>query len=382
MVLSGILSATYTEASTAPATMASPTVGSTLLGSGATFTWTAGSGVTQYSLHVGTTGSGSSNLFGGTVTGQSQNVTGIPTTGGPVYVRLSSLIAGAWQYIDDTYLEASPTPATMTSLTPGSMLTGSSATFTWTTGSVVTQYNLKVGTTGSGSSNLFGGTVMGQSQNVTGIPTAGGPLYVRLSSLIAGTWQYIDYTYTEASPAPATMAFPAPDSTFAGSGATFTWTAGLAVTQYNLKVGTTGSGSSNLFGGTVTGQSQSVTGIPTTGGPIYVRLSSLINGEWQYIDYSYTEASPAAATMTAPVPGSLLTGSSATFIWTTGSVVAQYDLRVGTTGSGSSNLFIGTVTGQSQSVTGIPTTGGTLYVRLYSLINGVWQYIDYTYQEQ
>ena len=28
-----------------------------------------------------------------------------------------------------------------------------------------------------------------------------------------------------------------------------------------------------------------------------------------------------------------------------------------------------------------PTTGGTLYVRLYSLINAVWQYNDYTYTE-
>jgi len=55
---------------------------------------------------------------------------------------------------------------------------------------------------------------------------------------------------------------------------------------------------------------------------------------------------------------------------------------VGTTGAGSSNIFGGTVTGQSKSVTGIPTTGGTLNVRLYSLIGGVWQYVDYTYKEQ
>jgi hypothetical protein len=54
---------------------------------------------------------------------------------------------------------------------------------------------------------------------------------------------------------------------------------------------------------------------------------------------------------------------------------------VGTTGAGSSNIFGGTVTGQSKSVTGIPATGGTLYVRLYSFIGGAWQYIDYTYTE-
>jgi hypothetical protein len=62
--------------------------------------------------------------------------------------------------------------------------------------------------------------------------------------------------------------------------------------------------------------------------------------------------------------------------------VTQYDLHVGTTGAGSSNIFGGTVTGQSKTITGIPTTGGTLYVRLYSFINKAWQYVDYTYTEQ
>jgi hypothetical protein len=30
-------------------------------------------------------------------------------------------------------------------------------------------------------------------------------------------------------------------------------------------------------------------------------------------------------------------------------------------------------------VTNLPTNGETLYARLYSLINGAWQYHDYTY---
>jgi hypothetical protein len=57
-------------------------------------------------------------------------------------------------------------------------------------------------------------------------------------------------------------------------------------------------------------------------------------------------------------------------------------MHVGTTGVGSSNIFGGAVTGQSKTVTGIPITGGTVYVRLYSMIAGVWQYTDYTYTEQ
>ena len=188
---------------------------------------------------------------------------------------------------------------------------------------------------------------------------------------------------TVLQPVPATIASPAAGSTLSGATVTFTWTAGTGVTEYDLHVGTTGVGSSNIIAGTVMGTSKSITGIPALGGILYFRLYSLINGAWQSIDYTFTEASPAApAAMSSPTPRSKLALSSATFSWTTGSQVTQYDLHVGTTGAGSSNIFGGTVTGTSKTVTGIPTTSGTLNVRLYSLINGAWQSIDYTYAEQ
>jgi hypothetical protein len=33
-------------------------------------------------------------------------------------------------------------------------------------------------------------------------------------------------------------------------------------------------------------------------------------------------------------------------------------------------------------VSGLPTTGVTVYARLYQLIDGVWQHTDYTYTAQ
>ena len=111
--------------------------------------------------------------------------------------------------------------------------------------------------------------------------------------------------------------------------------------------------------------------------------AALIADVWQYTDYTYKEPSPGApATMTSPTPGSTLTGSTVTFNWTTGSQVAEYSLHVGTTGVGSSNLLANPQTDTAYTLTGIPTTGGTLYVRLYSLISGAWQYVDYTYTEE
>jgi hypothetical protein len=56
---------------------------------------------------------------------------------------------------------------------------------------------------------------------------------------------------------------------------------------------------------------------------------------------------------------------------------------VGTKGPGTVNLFrLTTANLSSGLVSNIPTTGGTVYARLYSLINGAWQYTDSTYTEQ
>ena len=58
----------------------------------------------------------------------------------------------------------------------------------------------------------------------------------------------------------------------------------------------------------------------------------------------------------------------------------QYWLRVGTTGAGSFDVYSNTQgTNTSKTVSGLPTGGETLYVRLFSMVNGGWLYNDYTY---
>src|ERR1019366_8969094 len=76
------------------ATLTSPTPGATLTGSSATFSWTAGVGVTMYEFRLGTTGQGSSNVYnsaGATTTALTTGVAGpIPTYGVTLYARLYS----------------------------------------------------------------------------------------------------------------------------------------------------------------------------------------------------------------------------------------------------------------------------------------------------
>jgi hypothetical protein len=83
---------------------------------------------------------------------------------------------------------------------------------------------------------------------------------------------------------------PTPGSTLTGANVTFTWTAGVGVSNYELELGNTGQGSYNLYNpGHTTATSASVTGLPTNGLTIYARLWWYIGGAWQHTDYTYTE---------------------------------------------------------------------------------------------
>jgi hypothetical protein len=90
------------------AAMLSPAPGSTLSSSTVAFNWTAGSGVSQYWLEIGTS-PGGTELYGanqGTALGVT--LPGFPTDGRVLYVRLRSLIGSSWQYNDYSYTAATP----------------------------------------------------------------------------------------------------------------------------------------------------------------------------------------------------------------------------------------------------------------------------------
>jgi hypothetical protein len=90
--------------------------------------------------------------------------------------------------------------------------------------------------------------------------------------------------------APAQISSPAPGSTLSGSLADFSWNAVGGATEYQLSVGTT-PGGTNIFSGTPTGTSQTVSAIPcadAVGGTIYVQLAAKVGGSFQpAADYTY-----------------------------------------------------------------------------------------------
>src|ERR1035438_5177948 len=287
-----------------------------------------------------------------------------------------SLVNGTWQFNDYTYTAYTGSPATMSSPANGATLGPSTLTFQWTAGTA-SQYGLWIGSTGAGSANLVATGGTSTSYTAMGLPTDGRTLCVRLWSLVNGTWQFNDYTYTAYTGSPATMSSPANGATLGSSTLTFQWTAGTA-SQYGLWIGSTGAGSANLVATGGTSTSYTATGLPTDGRTLYVRLWSLVNGIWQFNDYTYTAYTGSPATMSSPANGATLGSSTVTFQWTAGTA-SQYGLWIGSTGAGSANLVATGGTSTSYTATGLPTDGRTLYVRLWSLVNGIWQFNDYTY---
>lgn len=100
-------------------------------------------------------------------------------------------------------------------------------------------------------------------------------------------------------------------------------------------------------------------------------------------------AVPAAPGLYSPANGSTLTGTSVTFAWDSSTEgpaagATAYALTVGSTQGGSQYYNSGTLSGTtfSQTVTGLPSNGSTVWTRWSYLVNGQWGYTDYAYTAQ
>jgi hypothetical protein len=178
------------------------------------------------------------------------------------------------------------------------------------------------------------------------------------------------------------LSSPAPGSTLTGTSQTFGWTAATGVSSYWLYVGTS-PGGSTLFNQEVgTSLTTTVAGLPTDGRTIYVRLWWLTSdASWAAADYTYTATGSGGGggggtpAITAPTPGSTLSGSGQTFTWTAGTGVSRYWLYLGSTAGGGDLLdrdmgsslttTVATLPNDEQSMRGC---GGSAVLGGFSLI--------------
>lgn len=153
-----------------------------------TFTWLPGA-ATNFQFRLGTQ-LGSNDIYGsGPTTATSESVSNLPTNG-TIHARLYYQDGSTLKSLDYVYY----LPTYLTSPPPG-QLRGSVVTFTWNPGSA-TNFEFTLGTT-SGSNNLYdSGQTSASSITATNLPTNGETIHARLSYVLYGAWQHIDYVFT------------------------------------------------------------------------------------------------------------------------------------------------------------------------------------------
>jgi len=262
----------------------------------------------------------------------------------------------------------------LTSPAPGSTLSGTSATFTWSPATGSTDYAITVGTTGVGSSNIYaspsGGTAT--SQLVTGLPTSG-TIYVRVFSYVGGFWTSRDFTVTGGSGSTTPTISLSPTSiTFAST------TVGTASAAQVVTIKNTGTGTVTLTSETVTGTNAtsflksattcgttlaaaasctvSVEFKPAATGTLTASLSIADNATGTPQTVALTGTGAAAPTFTVSLSPTALTFASTTV----GSTTAAQLVTIKNTGTGTVTLTSETITGtNATSFLKSATTCGT-----------------------
>ncbi len=369
-----------------------PTPASILNCGDVTFNWSAnGTAVNDWQLYVGTTAGGRNILDSGNLGSKtSLTVSGIPEDGSTVYVQLRYNSRGTWQSVDFQYTAASNCGGLpeITSPTSGSTLNCSSHPFSWTNPNGSTAFWMYAGSS-MGASNYYNSGNLGTatSHTVTGLPSNGSTVYVRLYYYENG-WGKKDYTYKACTGGGGgttpEITLPTSGSTLNCSSHPFSWTNPNGSTAFWMYAGSS-KGASNYYnsGNLGTATNHTVTGLPSNGSTVYVRLYYYKNG-WGKQDYTYKACTGGGGgttpEITLPTSGSTLNCSSHPFSWTNPNGSTAFWMYAGSS-KGASNYYnsgnLGTAT--SHTITGLPSNGSTVYVRLYYYKSG-WEKQDYSYK--
>lgn len=309
-------------------------------------------------------------------------------------------------------------PAEIVSPAPGSVLNSTAVTFQWSAGTGVSGYRLRVGLNPD-TAELFDQDLgLARSATVTGLPTNGAALSVRLLSRIGGGEVERAYTYRAplqgsggALPRLVVREFSAPTEGEAGG-----LMDGLRAVIANEGDGPTGPfrlafyygqtrdvspGSvfsgwfCNFAEGLAAGVSTTCTGqvgVPgsLTPGEWYLAAIADDEGRVQQSDRSgnirvnergaTVIGGRSPAEMLSPDNGSTLPGSTVTFRWTRGSGGDQFVLYLGDE-PGSDNLLARDLeTTLSATLEGLPVDGRTIHARLFTRFADAWYYRDYSYR--
>ena len=363
------------------AKITSPANGTTFTSGTVTFNWSPSTGASSYYLYIGN-GFRTYDIYSNYVSGGSTVVSGLPVDGRTLNVTMWSMIGGVWQPVDYTYRACATcvTTAKITSPVNGATFTSSTVTFNWSPSTGASSYYLYIGN-GFRTYDIYSNYVSGGSTVVSGLPVDGRTLNVTMWSMIGGVWQPVDYTYRACATCVTTAKITSPvnGTTFGSGTVTFNWSPSTGASSYYLYIGN-GFRTYDIYSNYVSGGATTVTGLPTDGRLLFVSMWSLIGGVWQPVDYSFRAfTGVTTAKIISPANGSTFTSGTVTFNWSPSTGASSYYLYIGNNFQ-TYDLYSNYVSGGSTTLSGFPRDGRLLYVTMWSLINGVWQPVNYTYR--
>ncbi len=188
----------YTFTASVRAAITAPAASSTLASPNVTFTWTAATGASGYSLWLGTSLGAHDLWTSGETAALSVTANGLPTNGSTVYARMYTIYNGVAVSNDYQYTASSLPPASLLTPAPSSVLSGATVTFTWSAATGASGYSLWLGAT-PGASNLYNSHLTaGLSATATKLPTNGSTIYATLYTNYNGKVKSTTAVYTAA----------------------------------------------------------------------------------------------------------------------------------------------------------------------------------------
>ena len=201
-----------------------------------------------------------------------------------------------------------------------------------------------------------------------------------------GTLSAQNYTFTfvngtlTVTPALAQITTPPKNTMLSGGSAVFNWSPESNAVSYQLLLGTT-PGGTDLAWVTTANLTTPVSGLPTDGSYIYATLKGSTDGtNYTVQDTAVYVGKYPIAVMIVPLPNTSFSATSVTFTWVPGTQSTAYWLDVGPVEYGNTYYQSGNLgNALSATVNNLPTDGSTVYVTLWSYVDGSWQYIEYSY---
>ena len=377
--------------------LASPAQGMTITESAVAFTWTPGSSSSRYWLYLGSApGANDYGRFGGDAN-LSATTRDLPLNGQTVHARVWSLLPSGWVATDTSFEAVNPEgSAVLNYPAEGQALTGAAVLCAWTAAADATKYLLYLGSApGANDLGIYDGAD-NLSVETADLPVDGRTIYTRVWSLRPGGWVATDSSLVAVNAAAtgaAVLAAPAEGSPLSETSVLFTLTRGGASRagppapwEYWLylgsSVGANDYGSYHCTYSCVSGtRTVTASNLPIDGRPIYSRVWTCLNGQWLATDSVFDTSNPGgAAVLNSPAQGDVFAGSTVTFAWSAGAAASQYHLYVGSTQGANDYGIYGRDSSLSATVTGLPTDGRRVHVRIWTLLPAGWTSTDYSFR--